>query len=83
VTCCFRHRKRSQGRRHVDRLATVPVLAAALLVHLSEMTAGFMMVSMHLQDCPVEAHLYKVLVYEPGGHFAVHRDTGEHGTFLL
>jgi hypothetical protein len=32
-----------------------------------------------LQECPVEARLYKVLVYQPGGHFAAHRDTGGSG----
>jgi hypothetical protein len=32
-----------------------------------------------LQGCPVEARLYKVLVYQPGGHFAAHRDTGGSG----
>jgi hypothetical protein len=33
-----------------------------------------------LQGCTVEAHLYKVLVYGPGGHFVPHRDTGEGGS---
>ncbi|KAG2442484.1 hypothetical protein HXX76_002570 [Chlamydomonas incerta] len=35
----------------------------------------------------VEAHLYKLLVYEPGGHFTAHRDTekepGMFGTLLV
>jgi hypothetical protein len=32
-----------------------------------------------LQGCSVQAHLYKVLVYGPGGHFVPHRDTGDRG----
>ncbi len=28
-----------------------------------------------VEGCNVEARLYKLLVYEPGGHFKIHRDT--------
>jgi hypothetical protein len=28
-----------------------------------------------LENCNVEARLYKLLVYESGGHFKIHRDT--------
>jgi hypothetical protein len=55
---------------------TLQACACALCFVCSQLVAGCMMGHTSLQGYPVEAQLYKVLVYEPGGHFAVHRDSG-------